>query len=156
MVAMVVPNSNTVVGSGTGSRSDRAVIVKSTPTSGSDPENTICGSPVSGIKVVTTPAGALKAASVSDSKETWYAPVSMVPDTKARALMRSLMAPEPCSVSPIERSGTLVAVAVPTVTVADSEPTEVVKDPRPEVSSRIVEPSDNSMKEMDAALAGAV
>jgi hypothetical protein len=41
------------------------------------------------------------------------------------------------------------------VTVADSEPTEAVKDPRPEVSSKIVEPSsDSSMKEIDAALAG--
>jgi hypothetical protein len=69
--------------------------------------------------------------------------------------MRSLIPPE--SVSPIESRGTLVAVAVPTVTVADSEPTEAVKDPRPEVSSKIVEPSsDSSMKEIDAALAGAV
>jgi hypothetical protein len=46
--------------------------------------------------------------------------------------MRSLIPPE--SVSPIESRGTLVAVAVPTVTVADSEPTEAVKDPRPDPS----------------------
>jgi hypothetical protein len=70
MLAIVVPNRSKVVGSGTGSKSDRAVIVKSTPTSGSDPENTTWGSPISGIKVVTTPGGAVKAPSVSDSNET--------------------------------------------------------------------------------------